>query len=93
MIHWLAGACSKSGVTVNGVAPALIQGTTMLPGGNEELAKSMYFFCPVIFSTGDGKGLNCELTVRIRNTDWAAWVSGRDRRNRDLDGEDGICDE
>jgi hypothetical protein len=43
LIHWLAGAYSKSGVTVNGVAPALIQDTTMLPGNNEELAKSMYF--------------------------------------------------
>jgi NAD(P)-dependent dehydrogenase (short-subunit alcohol dehydrogenase family) len=39
LIHWLAGAYSKSGITVNGVAPALIQGTTMLPGNNEDLAK------------------------------------------------------
>jgi NAD(P)-dependent dehydrogenase (short-subunit alcohol dehydrogenase family) len=41
LIHWLAGAYAKTGVTVNGVAPALIQETTMLPGSNEELAKSM----------------------------------------------------
>ncbi|KAE8443285.1 hypothetical protein EG329_002001 [Mollisiaceae sp. DMI_Dod_QoI] len=39
LIHWLAGAYAKTGVTVNGVAPALIQETTMLPGNNEELAK------------------------------------------------------
>ncbi|KUJ23745.1 putative short-chain dehydrogenase/reductase [Mollisia scopiformis] len=41
LIHWLAGAYSKTGVTVNGVAPALIQETTMLPGNNEELAKKI----------------------------------------------------
>ena len=38
--QWLAGAYSRTGVTINGVAPALIQETTMLPGNNEELAKS-----------------------------------------------------
>lgn len=43
LVHWLAGAYSKAGITVNGVAPALIQGTTMLPGTNEELAKSEFF--------------------------------------------------
>jgi NAD(P)-dependent dehydrogenase (short-subunit alcohol dehydrogenase family) len=43
LVHWLASAYAKSGVTVNGVAPALIQGTTMLPGNNEELAKSKLF--------------------------------------------------
>ena len=40
LVHWLAGAYSKKGITVNGVAPALIEETTMLPGGNEELTKS-----------------------------------------------------
>lgn len=40
LIHWLAGAYAAKGITVNGVAPALIQDTTMLPGANEELAKS-----------------------------------------------------
>ncbi|KAL1622682.1 hypothetical protein SLS56_008607 [Neofusicoccum ribis] len=39
LIHWLAGAYATKGITVNGVAPALIQDTTMLPGGNEELTK------------------------------------------------------
>lgn len=43
LIHWLAGAYSKSGITVNGVAPALIQDTAMLPGSNEELANSKFF--------------------------------------------------
>ncbi|KAK7511840.1 3-oxoacyl-reductase [Phyllosticta citriasiana] len=41
LIHWLAGACSQKGITVNGVAPALIQDTAMLPGSNEELAKKI----------------------------------------------------
>ncbi|PVH83929.1 3-oxoacyl-reductase [Cadophora sp. DSE1049] len=31
LVHWLAGAYATSGVTINGVAPALIQETTMLP--------------------------------------------------------------
>ena len=44
LVHWLAGAYAKTGVTVNGVAPALIQETTMLPGNNEELAKSMFHY-------------------------------------------------
>lgn len=44
LVHWLAGAYSKAGITVNGVAPALIQGTAMLPGTNEELAKSELHF-------------------------------------------------
>lgn len=42
LVHWLAGAYATSGVTINGVAPALIQETTMLPGNNEELAKSKF---------------------------------------------------
>ncbi|KAL2060749.1 hypothetical protein VTL71DRAFT_9391 [Oculimacula yallundae] len=41
LVHWLAGAYATSGVTINGVAPALIQETTMLPGNNEELAKKI----------------------------------------------------
>ncbi|KAG0645175.1 ACP reductase [Hyphodiscus hymeniophilus] len=41
LIHWLAGAYSKSGITFNGVAPALIQETTMLPANNEDLAKKI----------------------------------------------------
>ncbi|MCJ1443503.1 MAG: hypothetical protein MMC23_004001 [Stictis urceolatum] len=41
LVHWLAGAYSKKGITVNGVAPALIEETTMLPGGNEELTKKI----------------------------------------------------
>ena len=40
LIHWLAGAYAKKGITVNGVAPALIEQTKMLPGSSEELAKS-----------------------------------------------------
>lgn len=40
LIHWLSQAYCSKGITVNGVAPALIQDTKMLPGSNEELAKS-----------------------------------------------------
>jgi 3-oxoacyl-[acyl-carrier protein] reductase len=40
LIHWLAGAYAKKGITMNGVAPALIGDTKMLPGNSQELAKS-----------------------------------------------------
>jgi len=40
LVHWLAGNVAAKGVTVNAVAPALIQETGMLPAGGEELAKS-----------------------------------------------------
>jgi len=39
LIHWLAQAYSKKGITVNGVAPALIQGTAMLSGGKASIAE------------------------------------------------------
>lgn len=39
LIHWLASMYAKKGITVNGVAPALIEQTKMLPGTTEELAK------------------------------------------------------
>lgn len=35
------------GITVNGVAPALIQDTKMLPGANEEIAKSEFPVSPI----------------------------------------------
>ncbi|KAK7716131.1 hypothetical protein SLS64_003283 [Diaporthe eres] len=37
MLHYLSPRLAASGVTLNAVAPALIEGTTMLPEGNEEL--------------------------------------------------------
>lgn len=40
LIHWLSSAYCKKGITVNGVAPALIENTAMLPGGSEELKAS-----------------------------------------------------
>lgn len=40
LIHWLAQAYAKKGITVNGIAPALIEQTKMLPGSSEELASS-----------------------------------------------------
>ena len=41
LIHWLATAYAKSGITVNGVAPALIEETAMLPGSTETLASKI----------------------------------------------------
>ncbi|OAL36661.1 hypothetical protein AYO20_03993 [Fonsecaea nubica] len=38
LVHWLAGAYAKTGITINGVAPALIEETKMLPGGSAELS-------------------------------------------------------
>lgn len=38
-IHWLAAKTASAGITVNGIAPALIADTKMLPGKNDELAK------------------------------------------------------
>jgi 3-oxoacyl-[acyl-carrier protein] reductase len=35
--HWLATRLAGDGVTVNAIAPALIEGTGMLPGGSDEL--------------------------------------------------------
>lgn len=40
LIHWLSQMYCAKGISVNGVAPALIEETAMLPGGNEELKKS-----------------------------------------------------
>lgn len=40
---------------MNGVAPALIQDTNMLPGSNEELAKSELTFFPFLFSDFEGR--------------------------------------
>jgi 3-oxoacyl-[acyl-carrier protein] reductase len=43
MVHWLANTYAKKGITVNGIAPALIQDTKMLPGSNDELSKSTFY--------------------------------------------------
>ena len=44
LIHWLSQVYGPKGITVNGVAPALITGTTMLPGQPEELKNSRFRF-------------------------------------------------
>ncbi|KAK6441893.1 hypothetical protein LTR95_001860 [Oleoguttula sp. CCFEE 5521] len=41
-VHWLAGNVAKKGITVNAIAPALIEETAMLPAGSEELAASEF---------------------------------------------------
>ena len=38
LVHWLAANYAKTGVTVNGVAPALIEETKMLPGEGDRAA-------------------------------------------------------
>lgn len=42
LIHWCSQWYCGKGISVNGVAPALIEGTKMLPGASEELTKSEY---------------------------------------------------
>ncbi|KAH7392434.1 3-oxoacyl-reductase [Phaeosphaeria sp. MPI-PUGE-AT-0046c] len=41
MVHWIANAYAKKGITANGIAPALIQDTKMLPGSTEELSQKI----------------------------------------------------
>jgi 3-oxoacyl-[acyl-carrier protein] reductase len=41
LTHWLASRFAASGVTVNAIAPALIEDTGMLPGGTDELAQKV----------------------------------------------------
>ena len=53
-IHWLAGNVAKKSITVNGIAPALIEETAMLPGGTAELASSEFrgYLKEVIWALG-----------------------------------------
>jgi len=41
LVHWLSQAYCTKGITVNGIAPALIRDTKMFPGNYEELAKKI----------------------------------------------------
>lgn len=70
---------------MNGVAPALIEGTAMLPGATEALQKSTML--PLIVLKG-GK-----LTLVCRNSRGSAWTTGRDSRDGLLDGQDWLSDE
>lgn len=38
LTHWLAGSVARKGITVNALAPALVEDTAMLPSGGQELA-------------------------------------------------------
>jgi len=42
LIHWLSSVYCSKGITVNGIAPALIENTNMLPQGSNELKASEY---------------------------------------------------
>lgn len=42
LIHWLSKIYCKKGITVNGIAPALIDDTAMLPGTAESLANGKF---------------------------------------------------
>lgn len=41
LLHWMAGNLATKGITVNAVAPALIESTAMLPAGGEDLARKI----------------------------------------------------
>ena len=49
LTHWLAGAVASKGITVNALAPALVEETAMLPSGGEEL-KNSKCFCKVTYN-------------------------------------------
>lgn len=42
LVHWLAGNVAGKGITVNAVAPALVESAMLPGGGSEELAKSEF---------------------------------------------------
>ena len=42
LIHWLASAYAQKGITVNGVAPARIMNTGLIPNSSPELEKSKH---------------------------------------------------
>lgn len=41
LVHWLSGAYCKKGITVNGIAPALIGNTKMLPDDTSEMSRNI----------------------------------------------------
>jgi NAD(P)-dependent dehydrogenase (short-subunit alcohol dehydrogenase family) len=77
MVHWLANAYAKKGITVNGIAPALIEETKMLPGSSEELSKSKCTWGCLITSARDILLVSDKLTT-IRNPHRPTWQTGRD---------------
>ena len=94
LIHWLASRYATTGITVNGIAPALISDTKMLPGQNEELAKSEN---PLprseLLALSEVQVSANELILVCRNPHRPSRHAGRDRGNIGLDGEDGVRDE
>ena len=85
MRKWLAGAYSKAGITVNGVAPAVIQDTTMTPRSSGDLVKSEFISPP-------SEALKTRINILISrsNSYWTSGLPGRDRRDSYVDGKNGI---
>ena len=73
---------AKKGITVNAIAPALIEDTTMLPAGakgTEGLKESKYMFVLEFASRADWR--LCMLTVfRIKRDTY--WEAGKARGDR-----------
>jgi NAD(P)-dependent dehydrogenase (short-subunit alcohol dehydrogenase family) len=88
LIHWVSQYYGTQGITCNGVAPALIKHTDMLPGNPEELAtRPLLEFGQL--------GLRCRIRLIYygRDPDRCAGRAGGDCGDGSLDGQDWLCHE